>query len=439
MERTLTEVRDGTRDRDAIDRFIKVDCGFTVAGLAFLFAVKVLFIESASLLIIAPFLLLLLGCLMAAGRLINSGGSILLSLVLIVLGNWSIAIAVSIIVPFLWPVMALTVMMPVVLATPFLERSQPLWIVVAAAIVAGTSSALGLLNDGYGAMSEVGSRMQIVIVIATLTVQIVPIGLIVSQNNRLQHESLVRATDLNARLLRSQEDLAASRRRVVVAGDLERQRIERNLHDGAQQRLLAIGVRLRMLEADTDHLPEVNGPIEALIGELDAAIEDVRDLAQGIYPPMLESLGLAEALSVVAQRSTIPIHSQLARIGRLDPSIETALYFTALEALTNAAKHAPSATVYLRLVDDGPTVSLSIIDDGPGFVVEEVVPKPAENFGDRMAAVGGRLSIISQLGAGTTVTAVAPKVLTQPASVSPEPQSATSTEFASAESTLTTL
>ncbi len=409
--RKLSEVRYSDRDWSAIEQFIVFDRAFTLAGMAFLVVIKVLFIEAASLWIIVPFLLFLLGCLCVACRLAAAGRSLHLILLLVIVGNWSVALAVSAIVPFLWPVMALTVMMPVVLATPFLDRSQLLLVGVSAAIVAGVSSATGLLRDGQGAMAEIGSGMQIVIVVCTLTVQIVPIGLIVWQNNRVQHESLVRANELNVLLQLSQDELAASRRRVVLAGDIERRRIERDLHDGAQQRLLAVSVRLRMLETHTDHLPEVNGPIEDLIGEIDAAIEDVRDLAHGIYPPLLESLGLAEALTVVAQRSTIIVRPDLSGVGRLDPSVETALYFTALEALTNAAKHAPHSSVDLTLVDDGLTVSLSITDDGPGFVPNEDRPNSADNFRDRVDAVGGRLSIASKLGYGTTVTAVVPKVI----------------------------
>lgn len=409
MVEEVAEVRYGDRDRNAIERFVVVDRAFVVGGIPFLVAVKLLVIESSSLWIILPFLVILLGCLSAARRLVTTGRSIPLALLLVIVGNWLIAIVVSAVVPFLWPVMAITVLMPVVLATPFLERPQLLWTVVCAAIVASASSAIGLLYADRGAMMEVSSDVQIVTVIA---VQIIPIGLIVWHNNRLQHESLVQATELNVLLQLSQDELAASRRRVVLAGDVERRRIERNLHDGAQQRLLAVSVRLRMLETHTDHLPEINGPIEDLIGEIDAAIEDVRDLAHGIYPPLLESLGLAEALTVVAQRSTIIVRPDLSGVGRLDPSVETALYFTALEALTNAAKHAPHSSVDLRLVDDGPTVSLSIADDGPGFVPDGDKPNSADTFRDRVAAVGGQLSIASQVGSGTTVTAVVPKIVT---------------------------
>ncbi len=408
----LTKVRYGDRDGYAIEQFVAIDRVFTTAGLVGLIAAKLWLFESQSLWIVVLFLVFHLACLSLAGRFVTEGRSAAVVLLLIVVGNWSVALAVSAIVPYLFPVMALTVLMPVVLATPFLERAQLLSIVVLAAFVAGVSSAIGMLRAGYGVAAEVSNNLQIVTVVSVLVIQIVPIGLIVWQNNRLQHESLVRATELNVLLRHSQEELAASRRRVLLAGDVERRRIERNLHDGAQQRLLAVAVRLRMLETDTDDLPELNGPIEELIGEIDAAIEDVRDLAHGIYPPLLESLGLAEALSVVAQRSSIPVRSVLSGIGRLDPSVETALYFTALEAMTNAAKHAPAATVDLRLVDDGPTITLSVTDDGPGFVIGAGEPSATENFRDRVAAIGGMFNIASEVGHGTTVTAVVPKVIT---------------------------
>jgi len=305
-------------------------------------------------------------------------------------------------------------LMAVLLATPFLGRLQVVWIMVAAGVAAGVVSGIGLLSDDQGITAEISNDWQAVIVITTLIILIMPIGLIVWHHNRIQYESLVIATELNEQLLESQAELAASRRRVVVAGDIERRRIERNLHDGAQQRLLAIGLRLRILEAQTDHLPEISGSLEALIEEIDSTIEDVRDLAHGIYPPLLESLGLAEALAVVAQRSSVPVQSDLAGIGRLDPSIETALYFTALEALTNSAKHAPASTVQLGLVDNGSTVTLSVIDDGPGFEVNEDHLRAPNGFGDRVAAVGGTLNVCSKPGGGTTVVAVAPKAPVDP-------------------------
>lgn len=405
-------VRYGDHDRYAIGQFIAMDSGFAAAGLIVVVGAKLLVIDAMSAWLLVPFMLFLLGCLTTARRFLVEERSSLLILLMIIVGNWSVALAVAALVPFLFPVTALTVLMPVVLATPFLERAQLVIVIVLGAVVTGVASVIGRVRDGTGAMAEVSEGLQIVILVCTLTVQIIPIGLIVWQNNRLQIESLQRATELNGLLRRSQDELAASRRRVLLAGDVERRRIERNLHDGAQQRLLTVAVRLRMLEAHTDDLPEVNGPIEELIGEIDAAIEDVRDLAHGIYPPLLETLGLSEALSVVAQRSTVPVRSAVSGIGRLDPSVETALYFTALEALTNAAKHAPASTVDLRLIDDGPTVSLSVIDDGPGFVLETNGSSAAASFRDRVAAIGGQLSIASELGQGTTVTAVVPKVIT---------------------------
>jgi signal transduction histidine kinase len=241
-------------------------------------------------------------------------------------------------------------------------------------------------------------------------VQILPIGLIVWQNNRLQHENLDRANDLNEQLLISRAELAASRRRVVHAGDIERRRIERDLHDGAQQRLVTLGVRLRLLESQTEDMPDVHHAVEDMIGELSAAIDEVRELSNGIYPPMLQSEGLVHALGEVARRSTTPVRTSLTHIERLDPSVETALYFTALEALTNTAKHAPGSLVDLRLVDEGSSLRLTVSDNGPGFEIDESKALASVNrLDDRVAAIGGTLTITSAIGKGTTVTAIVSK------------------------------
>lgn len=391
--------------RDGITTFIVLDRIGAAAGGALVLVVNGLFIRSIGLWAVLATIVVLLVALTEAHRRVEQG-ALFTPLLLITAGNWLVALTVAAVLPFLWPVMVLTVLMPVVLGTPYLNRQRLLIVILVSATVAGVAAGLGLLNDDGGALPDLEDELELVAVVGALMGQIAPIGLIVWQNNKLQRENLIRATELNSELVDSQQQLASSRLRVVQAADTERRRIERDLHDGAQQRLVALGVRLRLLESQTKDLPEVHGSIETLIAELDGAVEEVRELAQGIYPPLLQSRGLVDALSAVARRSAVPVRTALDDIGRLDQSVETALYFAALEALTNAAKHAPDSSVDLTLTDDDGTIVLTVTDDGPGFVVDHnIETQGTNNMGDRLATVGGTLKISSTPGRGTTVDA----------------------------------
>lgn len=402
-----------------IKTFINIDILGTVGGILLLVAVNGLFVRKANVWFVLPALLVLLAALAMAKRRADSG-AVLQALALITVGNWIVALVIPVVLPFLWPVMVLTVLMPMVLATPYLNRPQLLRTIVLGTIVVGLVAAIGLLNDDGGALPDLDDELELLLVIGALMAQIAPIGLVVWQNNRIQQQNLGRATGLNARLLQSQDELAASRRRVVEAADTERRRIERDIHDGAQQRLVALGIRLRLLEGQTKDLPSVHHAVETLVAELDGAVEEVRELAHGIYPPLLQSRGLVDALSAVARRSALPVSATLDDIGRLDQSIETALYFTAIEALTNAAKHAPDSSVDLSLAETDNTLRLTVVDDGPGFEVDETIRSHGtHNMGDRVAAVGGQLEVSSTPGTGTTVTAVVPRDLADQATERP--------------------
>lgn len=394
-------------DRRAIELFIQFDRLGALGGLVLV--IGAIFVLNLPLLwFIAAAIVFLCVALTVADRLLSEG-RLFLPLILVAVGNWITAVVVSTVVPFLWPVMALTVLMPLVLSTPYLARRQVALSIGTSALVAGLVCMLGLLNDDGGVLPDIEDELELLAVVSSLMVQIAPIGLIVWQNNLLQRGNLERATALNSELDQSQRRLAASRRRVVAAADTERRRIERDLHDGAQQRLVAIGVRLRLLESLTGEDAAVNEQVSALVAELDEAVEEVRELARGIYPPLLQSRGLVDALSAVARRSPLAITNDLEPVGRLDPSTETALYFTALEALTNAAKHAPDSSVDLSLAVEGSQIRLTVTDDGPGFEPdEETRTQGTHNMGDRVAASGGELTISSAPGQGTTVVAVVP-------------------------------
>jgi signal transduction histidine kinase len=205
----------------------------------------------------------------------------------------------------------------------------------------------------------------------------------------------------------AREQLAASRARIVEASDAARRRIERDLHDGAQQRLVSLALILGRLEASVGPNSVATGELEVARAELDAALEELRELARGIHPSVLTDRGLEAALSAVAGRSPVPVALDLDSCGGLPLSVQTTAYFVVLEALTNASKHADSNGIEVRIAtDDGHTI-VEVQDDGTGGV-DLARGSGLSGLADRVSALGGTLEIESPLGVGTTVRARLP-------------------------------
>jgi signal transduction histidine kinase len=204
--------------------------------------------------------------------------------------------------------------------------------------------------------------------------------------------------------------LAASRARLVLAADESRRAIERDLHDGAQQHLVALAVKVGLLEALVRSDPgEAEVVLGELRGEVQATIGALRELAHGIYPPLLRDRGLREALQSAATRAPLPVTVDGHLLQRYPPEVEAALYFCCMEALQNAAKHAGEAEVRVRIGHDEAGLWLEVIDSGRGFEVGSTsTGRGFVNMGDRLGALGGSLSVGSRAGVGTTVRAVLP-------------------------------
>ena len=212
--------------------------------------------------------------------------------------------------------------------------------------------------------------------------------------------------DLQARL----DDLRASRQRLVAAQDNERRRLERNLHDGAQQHLVAIKVKLGLVEMLATRDPEkARATILALKHDADEALETLRDLARGIYPPLLADKGLTAALQSQAAKATVPVHVDADGIGRYPQETEAALYFCTLEALQNVQKYAVASAVTVRLRADEKQLLVEVTDDGRGFDMAAVSRGAGlTNMEDRLEALGGTLLIETSPGQGTTLRATVP-------------------------------
>ena len=212
--------------------------------------------------------------------------------------------------------------------------------------------------------------------------------------------------DLQARLL----DLRASRQRLVAAQDDERRKLERDLHDGAQQHLVAIKVKLGLAEILLTRDPtKAMTTLEQLKGDADEALETLRDLARGIYPPLLAEKGLPTALQAQARKATLPITIEADGIGRYPQDTEAALYFCILEALQNIQKYAQASRAAVRLRQDGDQLTVEVADDGRGFVVSTTARgNGLTNMEDQLDALGGNLQVESTLGRGTTLRATVP-------------------------------
>jgi signal transduction histidine kinase len=211
------------------------------------------------------------------------------------------------------------------------------------------------------------------------------------------------------------DELRESRARIVTAADNERRKLERDLHDGVQQRLVALRINLAVV-ADESADAATRRRIELLDGEVEDAIDELRDVAHGLYPPVLSQRGLIAALSHVAGHSHIPIEVVAADVPRLAPELESAVYYCCLEAIQNAVKHAgPSVRVTISVrMEDGQLV-FQIADDGPGFDPAHAGGGSGlRNLRDRVGALHGRLSIVSSPGHGAMVTGSIPVVRQEP-------------------------
>jgi signal transduction histidine kinase len=213
--------------------------------------------------------------------------------------------------------------------------------------------------------------------------------------------------------VRKQADaLRESRARIVASGDAERRRVERNLHDGAQQHLVALAVNIRLTkDIIVDDQEAGMEMLDQLAGEVQETIQELRELAHGIYPPLLVDSGLVEALRAAANRNPLPVDIVADGIARYPSETEAAVYFCCLEALQNAAKHAPDARVEVRLWEESGGLLFTVSDDGPGFD-----PDTAQhghgyvNMADRLGAIGGTVRWDSELGKGSQVRGSVPLV-----------------------------
>jgi signal transduction histidine kinase len=239
---------------------------------------------------------------------------------------------------------------------------------------------------------------------------------------------LARFTELVATAIANAEAriaLTASRARIVAAADAARQRIQRDLHDGAQQRLVSLALQVRTVQAEVQ--APVSQQLDAVVDGLTGALEELREVARGIHPAVLTEAGLHPALKGLARRSPVPVHADIQVDGRLPDSVEIAAYYVVAEALTNAAKHADASLVTVDVAFDpggdhlldheGPqpaVLHIAVSDNGRGGAEFEH-GSGLIGVQDRVEALGGRVGLRSPAGAGTTLDIAIPVGTPEPA------------------------
>jgi signal transduction histidine kinase len=300
-------------------------------------------------------------------------------------------------VPALLPVWVLWALVPVAFAEPYIRWQRGL---IFAMITAGCVLALGALArlQDISHLAAVAPRwIESAFIIAALPIDAFLILVIVWNN------AAALRTSENLLAERAGQ-LAASRTRLISAADGERRRLERDLHDGAQQHLVALAVLIQL--ARTAEHDQYQPLLIEASGLLETAIAEIRRIAHGIYPPLLASGGLARALPAAAANAPVPVELNLQGLGRYPASIEAALYYCCREALQNAAKHGgPDTTVTITAHADERMLTLTISDTGRGFD-PATIGAGLTNMTDRLSAIGGNVVFDTAPGRGTRVTAV---------------------------------
>jgi PAS domain S-box-containing protein len=257
-------------------------------------------------------------------------------------------------------------------------------------------------RSSVGAPIQLGGRLWGAVMVSTVEEKPFPAG---SEQRIADFSELVALALANAE---ARHELAASRARIVEAGDAERRRLERNLHDGAQQRLVALSLELRMCErklAEGD--PEAGELLQQAKAELADALDELRELARGIHPAILTDRGLVPALEMLAGRASVPVEVSAELDERLPGPVEVAAYYIVAEALTNASKHARPSHVRVLLRRSDADAVVQVADDGVGGA-DQRGGSGLRGLRDRVEALGGELRLESPEGVGTTLTARLP-------------------------------
>jgi signal transduction histidine kinase len=324
------------------------------------------------------------------------------SITLVCIGNWVSAVLVTFISPPLLPVMALVAMVPVVFAEPYIRWQRGLAFTVITFVCVLVMTAIARFTQATDLVHQAPRWIETAFIVVAVPFNALHVMVIVWNNAAALRTS-------EGQLAEHAAELQASRTRLITAADEERRRLERDLHDGAQQHLVALSVLVQLARnSERDRAEPLLNEASDLV---ESAIAEIRRLAHGIYPPLLVSGGLSEALPMLAARTTVPVHVDLPILGRYPPSTEAALYYCCSEALQNAAKHGgPGTAVTVTAHADDQSLRLTISDTGRGFD-PATVGHGLINMTDRLSAIGGTLVIDAAPGRGTRIVAAVDKLV----------------------------
>jgi signal transduction histidine kinase len=383
---------------------ILVDAATAVAATVFIVVIRLTVVSSPYLTLVAV-CVALSAAVMAGGVRPLERGDVRHALRWLAVANWIIAIVAATIATFCWPLMMLTALLPSVLAASLITGRELAFYVLTSVVVSLAVVLVGLLQDFSGLSEDVPRwvRDAVLIVFAPSLVGLV--ALMVLQSSVRMQGALDTLTASRAEIAAQADELRRSRARVVAATDRERRRIERDLHDGAQQRLIGIGIGLSRAKAMCGVDPPAAATLlDSLRHELRVAHDELRNLAQGVYPPVLTEHGLEAALQSAADRCPLPVTVALDQVGRHHPDVEAALFFCCVEALQNAVKHAQARSIRLECGLDESTLWISVADDGVGFdSATSQGGRGLVNIRDRLGAIGGSLEVTSKHDAGVVV------------------------------------
>ena len=334
------------------------------------------------------------GVLLLAAELLAARDRSALAAAVTIVATWLVALAITWVGPFLAPVGLLALLLPLVIVADHLVVGWRTPAIVMTVVLSGVVAAIGVSRwPAYESAHPVTLRTVLIVALfVPLLVSVLVAGL---------RDYVIRLGDRT-------HELEESRARLAVAAIEARRSIERDLHDGAQQRLATIAVNLGRVTRLWDQEPtQARIIVHGLQDQLEAAIRDLRDLAHGIYPPILGERGLVGALPAAARRTVLPCTVDVQGLGRHSPSVEAAVYFCCTEAIHNADRHSGGSIIAVQASDDegpGRGLRFSISDDGHGFDPAGVRSTHGlTGMRDRIRAAGGELRIISAPGRGTTV------------------------------------
>lgn len=325
------------------------------------------------------------------------------------IASWAIALLSSFIVTFQWPIQVAVAFLPTVLAATFLPERPITGYVAASAGVAFGVALLGVSQDVTGLSDEIPGWLKNAVQALVFPAFFALVVFAVVQHHRRVSDVL--AVQRVAQELAEQRatELASSRRRLVDATDRARRQIERDLHDGAQAHLVGIDLQLTKATSLTD-LDATRQAIRDAQRELHRAHGELRELAHGLFPPVLTQHGLVPAIEDAVDRIPTRVRLDIARIGRPAPDIEAAAYFCVLEALQNAMKHSgcEAVTITIRRDGDPDRLRLVVADDGRGAPSPLPAGHGIDNMRDRLGAVGGSVTVEPGDQGGTLVDASIP-------------------------------